>query len=331
MVRVTKKVDKEVVKPGDILTYTIRISNVGNKDMKAGTMTLYDQLDAHATYIEESSHSGLTGNLIYLPDDPQASTAFPLDENGHLMTTSIQRRGGSYDIEFKAVVDGYESLSSGKIDNFGRLVTSSGAVYSYQAESMVDFGAKIDIINTVYLGHDQGGSCGTGKDVEKVQGDYGAAVTYCLLVTNVGTTKLGSVQVVDETLQFINTAIGSMNPGDSVMLPVEKIITGTLTNIATATGNPLFFDGTDIPELADVSDSDPSSVDKIAHSPNIQVENTGTSVLLKQTPIKCSLQCTPATTMELNVQLTFQKKRHMALWALTSYTVLSSQILVTRT
>ena len=275
----TKKVDKELVKPGDTLTYTIRINNVGNKKLKAGSMTLYDQLDEHATYVEESSNSGLTGNLAYLPDDPQAATAFPLDENGHLMTASIERRGGSYDIEFKAVVDDYESLTTAKIENFGRLVTESGTVYSYQAESVIDFGAKIDIINTVYLGHDNGASCGTGKDVEKVQGDFGAAVTYCLLVTNVGTAKLGNVQVVDEILQYINTALGSMDPGDSVMLPVEKTITGTFTNIATATGNPLFFDGTDIPELADVSDSDPSSVDKIAHSPNIQVENTGTSGL----------------------------------------------------
>jgi uncharacterized repeat protein (TIGR01451 family) len=276
LVRVTKKVDKEIVKPGETLTYTIRIINVGNKKLNARTMTLFDKLDDHVTYIGQSAFNGLTGSLVHLPDDPKAVSGFPLDESGHLMTASIERRGGSYDIEFKVIVDTYEKITNQRVENAGRLVTGSGVVYPYSALSMVDFGAKIDIMNTVYRGHDKGASCGTGKDVEKVQGDIGDAVTYCLLVTNIGLSKLGNVQVVDEVLQYINTNVGKMNPGAKVMLYIEKTITGTITNIATATGNPLFFDETDIPDHPDVSDSDPSAIDKIDHSPNIQVENTGT-------------------------------------------------------
>jgi uncharacterized repeat protein (TIGR01451 family) len=327
---VTKRVDKEIVKPGETLSYTIRIINVGNKQLKARTMTLYDKLDDHVTYVGQSSFSGLTGTLLHLPDDPKAVSGFPLDESGHLMTTTIERRGGSYDMEFKVVVDGYEKITNQKVENAGRLVTSSGIVYPYSALSMIDFGAKIDIINTVYRGHNKGASCGTGQDVEKVQGDIGDAVTYCLLVTNVGLSKLGNVQVVDEVLQYINTNIGLMIPGAKIMFSIEKTITGTITNIATATGNPLFFDGSDIPDHPDVSDSDPSAIDKIDHSPNIQVENKGKFPVSSEACnySHCFYQCTRARTREPSVTLMSLKNRRTELWEAMSFIASVSQISV---
>lgn len=275
LVRVTKSVDKAFVKPGDFLTYTIRVINVGNKKIKKGTLTLYDNLDENAIYMKHSSQAGIVGNMLPFPDDPDAVTAFPLDEDGHLLQADITRRGGYYDITFVAQVKNYTEITKPVIDNFGHLETESGDKHPYKAESQVDFGAGITITNTVYLGHDGGSSCDTARAMEKVQGDYGDAVTYCLRVTNNGHSKLGSVQVVDEVLQYQTDSIGMMKPGDSVLLTVERTIEQTTTNLASVEGTPLYFDETVVDPHPKVTASDPSAVDKIDYSPNIQVENTG--------------------------------------------------------
>lgn len=280
LVRVTKNVDKKFVKPGEFLTYTIRVINVGNKKIKKGTLTLFDDLDENAIYVRHSSMAGIVGDMVPFPDDPDAQTAFPLDEEGHMLQADITRRGGNYDITFVAQVKNYTDIMSPVIDNFGHLETESGDKHPYQAESRVDFGASIAITNTVYLGHDGGSSCGTTKAVEKVQGDYGDAVTYCLRVTNTGHAKLGSIKLQDEVLEYMSTSIGMMEIGDSVLITIEKTITTTTTNLATVVGVPLYYDLTEITPHPKVTASDPSAVEKIDYSPNIQVENTGTCMSL---------------------------------------------------
>lgn len=275
LVRVKKKVDKEYVVPGDTLTYTIRIINLSNKKILGKTLTLFDNTDPYADYVEESSRSGATGQLVYLPDDDNAETPFPLDEGGHLLTADVPRRGGTYDISFECVVQPYEHIRTPFIRNFGQMKSVSGAIYPYEAISFVDFRAQITITNTVYLGHDNGSSCDTGKVAEKAQGDVGDPVTYCLKVTNTGLCHLDSVVVVDQALEYMTNAIGKLLPGESVMLSVPKSITATMANVATVTANPTYYDGSDIVGMHDVTASDPSAVEKIFYSPNIEVQNKG--------------------------------------------------------
>lgn len=118
---------------------------------------------------------------------------------------------------------------------------------------------SISIDNEVALGAD-GSVCGTDVTSEFVEDFVGKDVTYCFNIINTGNTYLDSVAVANTELVFSNSSTGPLMPGESRMVVVKGLIDSALLNNATVVANPVFKDGTDIPDLADVFDSDPSSV-----------------------------------------------------------------------
>lgn len=259
-VRVNKVVDKLIVNPGETLTYTIRISNVGHTRVKGGLLRIFDVLDEHVTYVENSATYSVSGvaEIVNIADDV-AGTKFPLDESGFLVTSDLVRRGGMMDIKFEVVVDSMDSIDAAAvIRNMGIMKQSGNSNTPFEVFSTVEYSPAIHISNTVYLGKDVGASCGSA--VEFVEGKQDAAIVYCFNVTNTGFTHLNNITLEDQVLSFANSSIGLLAPGESIMVALPSTIPGNLTNIAVVTGNPVFANGTDLTDQADVSHSDPSAV-----------------------------------------------------------------------
>ena len=130
---------------------------------------------------------------------------------------------------------------------------------------------SVNIETTVYPGHDDGSSCASAT--ESVSGNFGDLVTYCLEVTNTGNTTLSSVYVFDNDIEF-HEEVDDLPPGESRLLPVERRIESDLTNLANVTAHPVLEDGSDIPNLSDVTDADDANVLVVPHSAAIVIENT---------------------------------------------------------
>ena len=131
-------------------------------------------------------------------------------------------------------------------------------------------------ISKVYLGHDNGQSCGTDTAVEQTTGYNGADATYCFLVVNTGTMHLKNVKLSDLDLDFSDdSSIAMLAPGDSSMVFFETTITAPLVNVVNATATASTPAGEDaVPGSEDISDSDPSEVLMLAHEASVQVMNT---------------------------------------------------------
>jgi uncharacterized repeat protein (TIGR01451 family) len=119
------------ISPGDVLKYTIRISNIGQVDIAAGLLTIIDdRLDNQTTYVEGTTDymPGLSVNanqVIHIADDDTpGGTPFPLDSSGITNQASIPKRGGVHLIEFQAAVAGKAKLVRGEVCNAGVLKQS---------------------------------------------------------------------------------------------------------------------------------------------------------------------------------------------------------------
>ena len=120
-------------------------------------------------------------------------------------------------------------------------------------------GPGIDIVKTVYNGHDNGAGC---PGVERVRNVADAPVTYCFVVENTGNTHLSNVTVTDPALGF-TTNVAILAPGATATFHVEAAVAGDLTNVASVTGNPTDEDGIDLPGVDDPTDDDDAIVDEI--------------------------------------------------------------------
>ena len=124
---------------------------------------------------------------------------------------------------------------------------------------MLEHKANISITNTVYKGGDStGASCPDA--VEFVEGFKGTSVVYCFNITNTGNTHLSAITLTNNDLAFNMSGIMNLAPGQSVLVPFKSSIVSNLTNVANVSGNPVFSNGTDIADLADVNAGDPSEV-----------------------------------------------------------------------
>jgi len=116
----------------------------------------------------------------------------------------------------------------------------------------------IEIVKTVYIGHDSGASCPGSNYELNIPGQQ---VTYCFEVINTGDTWLNPVIVDDPALGVTSANLGNLAPGASVTVHVETVMSADLTNVADVVGNPANEDGSDIPDMDDVTDDDPAEVD----------------------------------------------------------------------
>ena len=119
----------------------------------------------------------------------------------------------------------------------------------------------IDLIKTVYPGHDAGEFC---PGAELVISTNNAPVTYCFEVKNTGALNLINVVLEDNTLGMPAINVGSLAVGQSRMFSADALITANFTNVAEVAGTSV----TGVP----VSASDDAAVGKIR--PQIQIVKT---------------------------------------------------------
>jgi len=128
-VRATKVADKDSVVPGEVLTYTIRVSNAGHTPVAANTLLIQDTLDQHVEFIKGSTAliiDGNADNAVAVPDSI-SGTPFPLDGGGYYIPNELRRRGGTADLQFQVLVnDAFELDGSTSVVNTGN-VTQTGA------------------------------------------------------------------------------------------------------------------------------------------------------------------------------------------------------------
>jgi uncharacterized repeat protein (TIGR01451 family) len=274
LVRVAKTVDKPTVTPNEELTYTIRVSNVGHKDLPANALTINDVLDSLVTYVQSStriSASAGSTTLNAVADQTTGGTRFPLDEAGFVIPIALPRRGGTIEIVFK--VKAAAELGTSKIINTGSLTQIGGGKIPFEATSTVFIDAAVTIENTVYQGHDGGAKCGTSAAVESITTTLGAAVTYCYRIKNTGKTPLSSVTITTRELNFTRTLPGSLAPDASQPIFVNQFNNGTLINNAVVLASPALANGNRIRHADNVTATDPSNVVAITPIARLNVSN----------------------------------------------------------
>jgi uncharacterized repeat protein (TIGR01451 family) len=273
-VRASKLVDKAVVKPGEILTYTIKLLNSGQTDLPGKSLTVFDTLDAKVSYIAGSmSIAYNVGTKVVTAPvaDSVSGTPFPLDDAGYVITTTLPKRGGAIDIIFNVKLD--KSITGNEVLNSGTVKQPFGSPLTFTASSTILFEPLIAVDNKVYVGADEGASCGTAAALELARDIIGSDVTYCFNVTNIGNTHLTRITLDDRKLLYTNTSLGLLAPGVSTMVSFKSNISQALLNIVNITATPVYSTGLVIAGLSNVSASDPSEVGIVIATPSISIVN----------------------------------------------------------
>ena len=255
-----------VISPGDTLLYSISIVNIGQVDLPASSFNVLDFFSPvfdDADYVLNSTQYDTDGDGN--PNSPIADngvTAFPLDEGGFTNTAALPK-GGTQIITFKVVIDEFGNLTPGadRIINQGVLIPPGGdpddPIDEFETEDPLNFRAEIDIEKKTN-GFDA--DTPTGPDIPQ-----GAPVTWTYEVTNTGDVWLNNIGVTDNPLGAITNRIDD-GDGDLYLQPGETWIyqaTGTAQlgqymNTGTATGDPVYNDGTPVDGVDSPTDSDDS-------------------------------------------------------------------------
>ena len=115
----------------------------------------------------------------------------------------------------------------------------------------------IELVKTVYSGHDGGAGC-PGGDLDI--GPASRDVTYCFLVTNTGETHLANVTLTDtDVTPNLSTNIGPLAPGEIRWVHLETTTAGDLVNHADVIGDPAHTNGVPL-GWPPVTDDDPAEV-----------------------------------------------------------------------
>ncbi|MBL8776714.1 MAG: DUF11 domain-containing protein [Acidimicrobiales bacterium] len=251
-----------VVVEGQVLTYTLVVTNAGNQD--AVDVDLADTLPAGLTFVSASDGGTEDSGVVTWP-------AFDLPGGGATATRTVV---ATVDTPLAADVtsllntatvadDGTNGPDPTPDDNVGTDRDDVGQ-------------AAIALAKTVYRGHDGGAGCAGS---ESVTGVNGRAVTYCFVVTNTGAVTLAPVTLVDGDLgidqrdmTLLSGDLTTLAPGDSTVLFFETTLDGDLTNTASATGTPVDGGGAPLPGVPDVTDDDTAAVDQVAPAMTILTE-----------------------------------------------------------
>lgn len=241
---VTKTVNAEMAAPGDILTYTIRFMNVGQSKILASKFRIVDPVLDQSTYVIGSTKYSVDSGVTKIPvADDTVGTPFPLDGTGLPNLYQLDRRGDIHEVTFDVMVDA-ERLTSTTLINRGYLMEPGRPKHQFKVEIPLFFEPNVTIVNKVYL-DDSAGSCNTAEHLVSttLPSDVPAAsVTYCLNVTNTGTTVLTNTIIADDLLHEFEIP-GKFAPGDFYLLEVPGVLEANTTNVATVTGIPSYKSG----------------------------------------------------------------------------------------
>ncbi len=258
--------------PGEIVEWTITVLNFGKVVVPTGG---YNVLDFLSPLLEDSNYvlgsttvtllSG-AGIPVVIPDSG-SGTAFPLDADGWDSIAAIAP-GETHLIKFRTTVDSFADLMAGTDDvvNTGQLRFPNGdKIIDFTASVPIPFEAAIQIEKST---NGEDADTGPGPVVE-----VGSTVTWTYAVSipepfasAANTTFLGNVVVTDDQLTTDPVYV-SGDDGDNILeygetwiyeatgiaMPASTPMTGT------ATGTPVYADGTAVDGVESPTDSDPSN------------------------------------------------------------------------
>lgn len=127
----------------------------------------------------------------------------------------------------------------------------------------------LDLIKTVYAGHNSGTSCPSQQNItdDFEQGGPDSPVTYCFEIRNTGDVPLGNFSLQDLDIGLANLTSFTYLSGDVPLQPGGTLIyyhngniDADLENTATVTAVPVDSFGTPIPGGAPLTDSDIAEV-----------------------------------------------------------------------
>ena len=145
--------------------------NLGQREVQANMVSVYDKLGDYLTYVEGSTffYSEAAGiEETTIPDDT-SGTKFPLDEDGFDIPIVLPRRGGIMDITFQVRMADLDNITLLPVQNVGHLVLPGGNTkLPFKARTQVIFNPSVRIENTAYLGSDSGQTCESeGEEVAR--------------------------------------------------------------------------------------------------------------------------------------------------------------------
>ena len=251
---------------------TVYDSSVADSSCATSVESIEGTYGTPTTYCFKVSNTGetyLNNVVVTNPDLVYTSNSIKTLAPGESIVLSVPSKITST-IKNTAVATGNPVTATGKDILDLKDVTSKDSSDVVMLESK----AAITIANTVYSGVDDGKLCGTSAAVEKVQGFYGAPVTYCFEVTNNGATSLTQVSLVNKELEIIDNTIKNLSPGETVIIPVKGKVTSSLINNAVVTAGASLADGTIIPGMGPVTASDKSEVERLQYIASVDIINT---------------------------------------------------------
>jgi len=252
--------------PGDILRYTIRLTNTGRVDIPQSSIEIVDEaapLFDQTTYVPgttlymSSDEFGVALEPIAVPDDASPNTPFPLDETG-LENPAIlyvaTAHQVSFDVEIKSAMD----LTSDVVTNIGHMKHNGIIKDTFEVKLPLSFVPSIDIQTTVYP-DSSGGDC---PGVETYSGLENTPITYCYVITNTGNTYLDLMTFSDDIGSDLSSMLSGqkLSPGESITLSSPDMLLTEETNVGVILGNPSLVNGYDLPAFSDVTDNDPANV-----------------------------------------------------------------------
>lgn len=273
-----------VVSNTDHFPNFISTVNIGHMTIPPGGYRVVDEAMPFQTYVAGSTTVSQDGGTTVqkLLDNVSPETAFPLDGLGFASTIALPRRGGIHEYSFDVVIDG-QSLNTTTVKNTG-YVSKSASKYPFEVVTEVTFEPRIEINNTVYLGHDQGASCtNVTATFDLVESTPHSPVTYCYKVTNTGNTWLKNPVIVNQELQSTHKKDNFMlAPGESYFVSYDVdsqnkpvVILNDLRNLATVSATAVWPSGLVIDDrMPPVKHSDPSEVKAYQYVASIKIENT---------------------------------------------------------
>jgi len=195
---------------------------------------------------------------IFVDADHEIDVDVIIDDGGPAVTATRHKGAGAEALSFS--LSEFAGVNLTQVEDlkvrFRAAVAGDYAISSIEVHNLVP-NPGIDIEKAT-----------NGEDADLPTGPMvpaGDAVTWTYVVTNTGDVTLGSVVVTDDQ-GVVPVYQGGDTDGDG-LLDVGEVWTyqaagvaaaGQYANVSTVTGNPVQEDGTDIPGLDDVTDSDPS-------------------------------------------------------------------------
>jgi uncharacterized repeat protein (TIGR01451 family) len=180
----TKKVDKVTASPGEVLTYTIALRNLGNTDF-AG-VSLVDPIPANTTYVPGS----ISGGALYREETDQ------IEWGGTVMA------GASITFTFQVMLDS-PLLGGTTIANVMAVNDGRGTSFTKKTATKVQ-AANLET---------------SIKQVDKAVASSGEVLTYTIILSNTGSVDVVSASLVDplpaNTAYVTDSATGGAvyNPG----------------------------------------------------------------------------------------------------------------------